>query len=551
MISKLSIQNYAIINQLSVDFKEGFTVITGETGAGKSIILGALSLILGQRVDTSVLKNAGKKCIVEGQFDLRKRGDLISVFDENDVYFEDYTYIRREITASGKSRAFVNDTPVNLKSLREIALNLIDLHSQHANLELSSKLFQLNVIDWYGGMDKVLADYRKEFIKYGEIRYRLETLKVEAAKAKSDLDYFEFQFQQLEEANLKEEEQEELEKEQEQLNHTEEIISGLSGICNNIVGEDDSVISKLKSSLAFAESIHYYLPDSSDYAQRIKSAIIDLSDIADESERLLETTAFDPNRLDFITERLDVIYTLQQKHQVNCVEELLAIKNDLDVKIKRISVDEEEISFLEKDLFEQEQKLNIMAQELTRKRMGLFERFTTELLGYLKNLGMPNAQFFIKNEKLKSFTINGVDEIHFMFSAHKGGEPMDVIRVASGGELSRLMLGIKVIIGRSKALPTIIFDEIDTGISGDIAGKMAEILKKMAANLQIINITHLPQIAAKGDQHYQVFKEEGAEVTETGMRLLSIDDRKIEIAKMLSGAEITPEALQNAESLMK
>lgn len=550
MLSGLLIKNYAIIKELNINFGKGFCVITGETGAGKSIIMGALSLILGQRADSSVLNSADEKCVVEGRFEIYGKRDIKSIFENNDLDFDDIIILRREILPNGKSRAFINDTPVQLNLMRDVGIQLIDVHSQHSNLELGKKQFQLNVIDWYGGHSDELLKYSDLYKEFKKVQSLLVSTREMAKQSKADLNFYEFQFNQLNEAKLVDGEQEELEQEQEMLTHAEDIKTGLYSIFNILDGEEQSVIINMKEIYSVAQRMTSYLPIADTILKRIESQLIEARDIAQECEQLLEKTDSDPSRLEFINNRLDLIYTLHHKHRTGSVAELIALRDSFDEKIQTAASFDEEIERLEKLYTSLHSKMEESAVILTGCRKKILPDIEKEIISYLNLLGMPNAIFNVEVGKKDDYTPSGIDEVSFLFNANKGGQPEEINKIASGGELSRLMLAIKSVIARSKELPAIIFDEIDTGISGEIANKMADILKSIAVYMQVINITHLPQIASKGDNHYLVYKNENERNVETGMRILDKDERIREIAKMLSGDNPTPEAIANARSLL-
>jgi DNA repair protein RecN (Recombination protein N) len=550
MLTNLSISNYAIIRNLNIDFTPGFCVITGETGAGKSIIMGALSLILGQRADTTALNNAEEKCVVEGRFHLSDSENCQLFFDQYDLDFDMPIILRREITPAGKSRAFINDTPVQLPLMRELGLLLIDIHSQHSNLELGKRQFQLNVIDWFGGHTELLHNYASLFAKMKQTESALRLTTENANQSKADLDYFEFQFKQLDEIKLREGEQEELEQEQELLIHAEEIKLGLNHVTQLLDGDDRSALSRIKEASHSLDRIAGFFHVVQPLAERIESQHIEMKDIASECEQLAEKIEHDPNRLDEITNRLDAIYSLLQKHRVSTVSELISLRDSFDARIQTAASFDEEISKLTVQLETEQKEAGELALALHEKRLALLPEIETEVVTYLQQLGMPNARFTIEIKQKQELTAAGHDEVYFLFSANKGTQPEEINKVASGGELSRLMLAIKTVVSRSKTLPAIIFDEIDSGISGEIAAKMADILLSMSRYMQVINITHLPQIAAKGNSHYLVYKNERNETVETGMRILNAEERVTEIAKMLSSDTPTPEAVANARSLL-
>ncbi|HNZ71111.1 MAG TPA: DNA repair protein RecN [Prolixibacteraceae bacterium] len=550
MLSSLSIINYAIIKQLTIDFSSGFCVITGETGAGKSIIMGALSLILGQRADSATLNNTDEKCIIEGRFTILSTPTLRSFFENNDLDFEIPIVMRREITPTGKSRAFINDTPVQLPLMRELGLMLIDIHSQHSNLELAKRQFQLNVIDWYGNHTELIALYQNVFSAMKKTESQLNTTLEKAKQSKADLDYYEFQFAQLIEMKLVDGEQEILEQELEMLSHAEEIKSGLDHVHTLLDGEEISTLTQLKESISTLQRFSAYFNQAQQLISRLDSQYLEMRDIALECEMLAEKIDHNPSRLEEVSARLDSLYSLEQKHRVNSVGELISLRNDFDAKIQASASFDMELEQLSKQLEKQKTEVGLNATKLHNKRLAVLPAIEKEIVAYLQQLGMPNAQFSIELNQKEDYTPIGNDEAVFLFTANKGTQPEEINKVASGGELSRLMLAIKTVIARSKALPAIVFDEIDTGISGEIASRMGVILHSMSEYMQVINITHLPQIAAKGNAHYLVFKTEKDKNVETGMRLLSNEERVVEIAKMLSNNNPTPEAIANARSLL-
>ena len=550
MLKRLKIRNYALIRELDVEFNSGFTIITGETGAGKSILLGALSLILGQRADTTALKDTEKKCVVEGVFNV-KDYDLKELFEQYDLDYEEQAIFRREISPSGKSRAFINDTPVNLKAMRELGLRLVDIHSQHQNLELNNQHFQLTVVDLYAGHNDLLETYREKFRIYRKTVQALNTLLEKAGQSKADLDYFRFQFEQLEKVALVDGEQEEMEKELETLNHAEEIKSNLTQLFELLNGDGPSVVRGSKDGLNLLNKVAKFFPEGESLNQRLESTYLELKDIAEEAERAAESVEYDPGRIEFLNERLDLIYTLQQKHRVETVAELIAIRDSLDEKISDIDSFDLEIEKLEKQRDIAEAEVKTLAGQLSEQRKEVLPAIEERVNGLLLQLGMPNSRFRVDLNSNGTPTSSGIDEASFMFSANKNAELCEISKVASGGEMSRLMLSLKSLISKSKALPTIIFDEIDSGISGEIAGKMGSILKEMAGGMQVINITHLPQVAAKGDYHYWVYKQDTEHETVTHLKLLSEKERVEELAKMLSGENISEAALQNAQELLR
>lgn len=549
MLKSLSIENYALISALHIDFYEGLNTITGETGAGKSILLGALSLILGQRADTSALNDKDKKCIIEAVFSL-KDFSIRNFFDQNDLDYETETIIRREINNKGKTRAFINDTPVSVSLLKELGRQLVDIHSQHENLVVGNDKFQLSVIDAYAENAKLLEEYYYQYLDYKKKKKEFEDLQDRNLKAKDDLDYLEFLFQELEQAHFIENEQEELEEEMKTLSHTEEIKMALSEAIHLLSESEFPITDSLKNIVSTLSSIENYHAEAKGISERLNSVFIELSDINNEIYRLNDKVDHDPERAEFIRERLDLVYHLQQKHHVGTIKELLNIQEDLDRQIAQITDYDQIVEKLRLQLEESKEKLNQMAGNLTRKRKEVCEKFEEEVVLMLGDLGIKNAGFKVKIEESDEFSSQGKDHVNFLFSANKNYEPKTLHKIISGGEISRLMLTLKSILSQTASLPTIIFDEIDTGTSGEIADKMGTIIKKMSKNLQVINITHLPQIASKGDYHYLVYKDDSQSKTYTGIKLLNKEERIQEVAKMLSGEGISSAAIQNAKDLL-
>ena len=549
MLARLSISNYALINQLQVNFHKNLNSLTGETGAGKSIILGALGLILGNRADLSVLKDKQQKCIVEGQFEVEEYA-LKAFFEDNDLDYDASTILRREITPSGKSRAFINDTPVNLKVIRELGLKLIDIHSQHQNLDLSNQKFQLDLVDSVAKSLKILVDYKKLFSAYKSTEQQLDETKQTAEKAKADLDYFQFQFNQLEEAGLKVDEQLKLETELEKLTHAEDIKTAFAEVNTLLDNETLSVVRNIKEGQRALEKIKDYFKEAGGLCERVESTMIELQDIVEEAEQLSEKVEFNPERIEQVSERLNLIFSLQQKHNVATVAELIAFKNHFDDKINQAVGFDEEIKKLSAQLEEQSTLLDTKATELTSKRKKSFVIIEKSIVADLKLLGMPKARLEVVHSNTESFQANGRDAVSFQFSANPDSAPDEISKIASGGEMSRLMLAIKNLLRSSKALPTVIFDEIDTGVSGEIALKMGAIIKEFSSTTQIINITHLPQIAAKGDAHFQVYKFEEGGKTFTSIKQLDDEQRIEELAKMVGGDKLTDTTLKTAKELL-
>jgi DNA repair protein RecN (Recombination protein N) len=549
MLCNLVVENYALISKLEIEFRKGLTIITGETGAGKSILLGALSLILGKRADTSVLFEKEKKCIVEGTFDITHYG-LTDLFTEKGLDYDNLPIIRREISAAGKSRAFINDVPVNLEVLTELGLKLIDIHSQHQNLNLADSVFQMKVIDSYAQNQELLDTFRLHFRMYRDIQKQYRQLADEAARSKSELDYYQFQYTQLKEAQLHEGEQEELEFELEKLTHAEEIKTGLTNAADLLQGDSNSTLQQLKDCLSAITRIKKFLHENENMSSRIESAYIEIKDVAHEIEVLNSQLYHDPDRLTQVKDRLDLLYSLEKKHRVATLSELIALRDHLNDKIEEIDSLDFNLEKLDKKLIEARAVLGECASRLTIQRRQAITPFEQRVIEMLHDVGIPNAGFSIQLEKTEDFNEYGSDKIQFMFTANKNMAVQDIARVASGGELSRLMLCVKSLMSDSIGLPTIIFDEIDTGVSGEIAEKVGNIINRMAEKMQIINITHLPQVASKGKYHYLVYKTDEEKSTVTRMKLLTPHERHIEIAKMLSGEELTNAALENAKALL-
>jgi DNA repair protein RecN (Recombination protein N) len=549
MIVSLSIENFALIEKLSVRFSDGFSVITGETGAGKSILLGALGLVLGKRADLSSLKNKEEKCIIEGHFQL-KNYNLKSFFDDNDLDYEEETIIRREILPSGKSRAFINDTPVNLNELQELSNFLIDIHSQHQTQELSDDGVQFQIIDSVASNFNVLKEYSFHLKEYKKLNSDLRDKKELLLSISKEQDYHSFLLEELLDAKLKAGEQEELEMRFEKLNNVELINENLARILSLSNQESFGVIQSIKDIKLSIQKIASYSQEFSDLSDRISSLLIEFDDIEKEISLLAESVNSDPEELQLINEKLQLIFSLQKKHQVNTVEELLLIQDDLDVKVVSSVTLESEINSLELQLKNTEVQLNDLADTIRQNRNKAIPILTDKLEVILSQLGMINARFNIQIIKKENYFYNGMDEIQFLFSANKGSDFGLLKKVASGGEMSRIMLAVKSILSQYSKLPTIIFDEIDTGVSGEIAHKMGDILKQMSANMQVFAITHLPQIAGKGKEHIKVYKVIKDDQTLSELKLLSKEERVMEIAQMLSGSNVSESALNHAKELL-
>jgi DNA repair protein RecN (Recombination protein N) len=550
MLTHLHISNYALIDELDIQFNSGFSVITGETGAGKSIIIGALSLILGGRADTKSIKQGEEKCIVESDFDISAY-NLQSFFNENDLDFDEaHCVIRREINSQGKSRAFINDTPTSLNVLRELSEKLIDIHSQHENLELGKDDFQREVVDNIAQNEAVMVLYKTAFEAWKSLVSETENLKKLAAQQTADLDYMKFQWQQLADFGLIADEQEELEQELETLNHAEEIKTELNFSSNLLINNEVTILSQLKESLSAFGKIQNYVADGDELAERLESAYIELKDITQEINCLEEKIEVNPARLEFVEMRLSELYGLQKKFGLNTVNDLIEKRDDLDSVLQKIESFDDEIQKLERQTAAALKNLAENGKKLTESRVNISKSIEKTIVAELAELGIPAAQVKIAISPLPDFTENGGDNIAFLFSANKNREPLPVSQVASGGEVSRLMLAIKSLLANKAALPTIIFDEIDTGVSGDIADRMGKIMEKMSRTMQVFSITHLPQIAARGNHHFRVFKTDDNQHVSTKIELLSAELRITEIAQMLSGSTITDAAVQNAKTLV-
>ena len=550
MLKSLFIQNFVLIDSLDICFNPGFSVITGETGAGKSIILGALSLVLGQRADGKSIKQGADKCVIEAIFDVSKY-QLEPFFLGNDLEYDPESCIlRRELYASGKSRAFVNDSPVPLAILKELGTKLIDIHSQHQNLLLGDNRFQLRVVDVMAENEILLILYKKEYTRYQGLRKALSALKERAAQSKQEEDYIRFQLDQLEEANLQPNEQEELEQEQETLSHAEEIKSSLYRVSSCLDGEEQGVVSLLKESLSSMDALECYFPRAKEIAERLRSAYIDLNDLASEMEGMIEDVEFNPDRLAWVNERLDTLYALQQKHRVSSVDDLIALRDQFRAQLTDIESFDEQIAALEKQVQDAYKELLQQAAVLSEQRKVAAVAFAQQLVQMVAPLGMPHTRFQVEVVPRKEPESDGMDEIRFLFSANKSMALQPVAQTASGGEISRLMLCIKAMIAGFTALPTIIFDEVDTGVSGDIADKMGHIMQDLGSKMQVFAITHLPQIAAQGEAHYFVYKEDVKDRTLTRIRPLDKEERIREVARMLSGSALTEASLANAKDLL-
>ena len=550
MIKTLYIRNFTLIEELSMQLYPGFSVITGETGAGKSIILGAIGLLLGNRADSKTIKQGAERCTIEAHFDI-SRYDLRNFFDENDIDYDDEDCIlRRELTATGKSRAFINDTPVPLTLMRELGEQLVDVHSQHQNLLLQKEDFQLSVLDIIADDHKQLIDYQVAYDSYRESLRRLEQMQAEIEQSRKNEDFVRFQYQELHAAALKSGEQEELEQQADMLNHAEEIKQAFFETDNLLSAENTGIVSQLKRAFSSIKSVEKVFPKTENMSERIDSAYIELKDVAAEISSLLESIDFDPAQLDAVNERLDNLYTLQKKYHVATTEELIEKEKQLAEQLSHIENSDDELKELEEQTAACLKKAEQLAQQLTRMRKDAAKVVEKQMLERLVPLGIPYIRFGV-NLTSKPLAADGADKVSFLFSANTSTPMQPVSQVASGGEIARVMLSLKAMISGAVKLPTIIFDEIDTGVSGKIAEKMALMMQEMGnKDRQVISITHLPQIAARGSHHYKVFKVETPQGTQTQMKQLEPDERIHEIAQMLSGESVTEAALQNSRELL-
>lgn len=554
MIKSLNIEHYALIDQLSIDFHSGFSVITGETGAGKSIILGAIGLLLGQRADSKSIKIGEQRCTIEAVFDVTDSERLARFFEDNDLDADDNEcIIRRELTATGKSRAFINDTPVSLSQLKEIGEQLIDIHSQHQNLLLNREEFQMNMVDTIAGNGAVYTKYLESYKQYKETSRQLTELMDNAKRNHDDEDYLRYQLKQLSDVELVLDEQEKLESESELLSHAEDIKNALYVVCNMITSDSDvDTLGNLKKGINSLESVSDVFAPSNEFISRLDSCVIELKDIAEDLSSRADAVEYDPARLQYINERLNVIYSLQQKFHVESVAELLTIQEEITKKLDEIDNFDDKIAEL-KGLQESQYKTVLeCAGELTATRKDSAETIKKSITETLIQLGMPNVCFEVAITPKEHPDEKGIDHIDFLFSANKNIPPQNLTQIASGGEIARVMLALKALIANTEKLPTIIFDEIDTGVSGNIAEKMACIMAEMAnVDKQVISITHLPQIAAYGKHHYKVYKDDNMFFTTTHVVKLNQAQRVEEIAHMLSGANITQSAINNAKELLE
>ena len=549
MIKNISISNYALIDKTEIALEPGLTVITGETGAGKSILLGAIGLTLGQRADASAIMDKGRKCVVEIEYDRGGYG-LREWFEENDLDYADCVIVRREVTAEGKSRGFINDTPVNNKVLKEFGGFMVDIHSQHQSLLLGKPGFQADILDAFCGNDSLLLEYGKLYASYRKGVSSLEALKKRLEEAEKEEEYLRFRFNQLEEARLQVGEKEELERELDVLTHAESIKSVLGGMSWQLREEEHSVMGVLKGIVHGLEGISGFLPEAGEYLGRLESVAIELNDLADEAERKGESVEYDAGRIEAINARLNVLYDLLYKYKVDSVEDLVKLRDSLGGQLRHIEGAGGEVEEMERKLEQMAAQLKELALQIHEARVGMEGKLCEEMKRLLTGLGIRHAEFVVRIVPLEQFTPTGCDEVEFLFSANKNQQPGEIAKVASGGEISRVMLALKYVLSGKRQLPTIVFDEIDTGLSGEVAHRMAQMMKEMAERMQVISISHLPQIAAAGNCHFKVYNEDNPEMTVSRICKLSRESRIREIAGMMSGEKISTAALQAAENLL-
>ncbi|MDR1022712.1 MAG: DNA repair protein RecN [Prevotellaceae bacterium] len=550
MLQSLIIENYALIDKLEINFRHGLNIVTGETGAGKSILLGAVGLLLGQRADMVALKDKERSCVVEGMFVVTNQ-DIEPLFEANDIDFSSVTTIRRVISPNGKSRTFINDQPVTLSVLKDIGENLVDIHSQHQNMLLQNAAFQLKVVDSLADSKKLLEGYKSAFAKLKRTERQLAELEEQARLSQNDVDYFTHLLGELKAASLREGEQVELENERQQLTHAEEIKSTFTHVAALLSSEETCATKMLREAASILEKTGGVFAKAEPLADRLQSSLIEVRDVAHDVEAIAESTEVNVERLAEVTERLDLIYALQKKHKANSVEELIAAREQLEQKVCLVENMDEQLAVVRKErdaLLDEAEKL---AKQLSMTRCKVFPNIEAHVVDMLKELGMPSAAMLVEHAALPELAADGKDEIRFLFSANKGMQPQDIARVASGGEISRLMLSLKSLIAWTGNLPTIIFDEIDTGVSGEVADRMGKIISSLGKSIQVVNITHLPQIASKGQTHFLVYKEETGAGTITNIRQLSDSERVTEIAKMLSGQSLSEAAVKNAKELLR
>lgn len=550
MIESIAINNYALIDKTEIGLEKGLSIITGETGAGKSILLGAIGLTLGQRAESAAIMDKEKKCVVEIVYRIAGY-HLKEWFEKNELDYSDSTVVRREISTDGKSRCFINDTPVNNKLLKEFGGFLIDIHSQHQSLLLGQPEYQTDILDAFCGNAELVSEYRSLYYAYRNMTGELKALKSRAADAEKESDYLNFQFNQLDNARLQGEEKEELEEELGLLSNAEAVKSAFSGLAFHLQDADGAVIQVLKSSKNTISGLSEVVKEAGEFCERLNSVIIELNDLADEARRKAESLEYDPARIEQINARLNVIYDLMYKYKVESVAELIAVREEIGGKLKGIQRGTDEIEELEKRRKEAELQLKILAERIHGVRVEAEGKLCEEMKSLLTGLGIKHAEFVVKITPLSEYTPTGTDEVKFLFSANKNQQPGEIAKVASGGEISRVMLSLKYVLSKTRLLPVIVFDEIDTGLSGEVAHKMAQMMKEMASRMQVISISHLPQIASAGSCHFKVYKEDNPHMTISRIKKLCPEERIREIAGMLSGSEITPAALEAAKNLLK
>ena len=551
MLSRLLIKNYALIDNLDISFDKGLNIITGETGAGKSILMGALALILGNRADGKQFFNDDKKCVIEGYFSIATY-DLKVFFEEHDLEYEDETIIRREISLDGKSRAFVNDSPVNLTLLKSLGERLIDIHSQHATLQINTEEFQLFVLDSLAQNQSILEDFRKELQLLKQLDKKLKSLKEESRTANAELDYNQFLFDELDKLNVKEGEVKVLEEEQNQLENAEEIKRSLLASNYLLADGEQNALSFIKESIQQIQQASRYFAEADDLSKRLNSAYIEIKDVSAELSNQEETIQLDEKRLDVVNSRLSDIYSLLKKHHMDSELELIQLKDQLEGKLQMALNHDEILAKLEVEKNQQQSKVEVLGNEIHQRRSAIKSKVEDAVHQTLSHVGMSNAKLEIslQIQSLEKANSRGMDAVQFLFSANKGQSLQPINKVASGGELSRVMLAIKSLVAQNSALPTIIFDEIDTGISGEVALRVGEVINRLSDNMQVLAITHLPQIASKGKSHFKVYKEDDADKTRSNIVLMNQDQRIVEIAQMLSGANPGESALKHAKDLL-
>ncbi|MDR3189284.1 MAG: DNA repair protein RecN [Prevotellaceae bacterium] len=549
MLQSLIIENYALIDKLEINFREGLNIVTGETGAGKSILLGAIGLLLGQRADVAALKDKERSCVVEGAFVDTNR-DVEPLFAANDLDFSSNVTVRRVISPNGKSRAFINDQPVTLAALKDIGESLVDVHSQHQNMLLQSAAFQLKVVDLLADSKKLQDDYKAAFAKLRQVARRLSELEEQARLSQKEVDYLTHLFNELTAASLQEGEQADLENEQQQLTHAEEIKLTFTRVAALLSSEEACATKMLREAGAMLEKMGGVFTRAEPLAERLQSSLIEVRDVARDVEAIAESTEVNVERLAEVNERLDLIYALQKKHHVGTVEELIAVREQLGQKVSLVENMDEQLAALRKERDALSDEAKKLAEALSKARRKVFPAVESHVVNMLRELGMPSAAMQVEHVELPELSATGKDEIRFLFSANKGMPPQDIARIASGGEISRLMLSLKSLVAWTGNLPTIIFDEIDTGVSGEVADRMGIIISELGKSIQVVNITHLPQIASKGQTHFLVYKVETTSGTTTAIRQLSDSERVTEIAKMLSGQSLSEAAIKNAKELL-